>query len=437
MGHFRPFSVWFVALAAAFVIGLAPPGASAQGTEGGGGGGNASQTNSYTLSQDTYDQVQRIEKMMGNDKYDQALSLAHSLMPRARRESKYANALVDQLIAQVYLLQKDYQKAEPYLEEIVKLDALQPESQESVIYQLANIYLVQKQYDQSIALYKEVLAQKEKQKKIPNPQLYYQLGLAYSLKGDYRQAYNFIEEAISKADKPHQDWYQNWFIVAYKMKDYSKAKDIAKTLVADWPNDKEFWSYLANTYLLLNQDSNAAATYALMRDRGMLKTKDQYFQLANLYLEAKAPYKAAMLLQEGMDKGIVPKTSDNYETLANAFMQSREWDKALDILGKEAQLAPSGSVYLRQASIYLNQQDYAKSEQAAQNALNKGGMKSDDEAQAWMILGQAAYAQKNWDAALHAFHQAENFKSEASNAKNWVQYVLTTRNGGNSGGGGH
>jgi len=406
-------------------LGLAAAPAHAQKA---GNNSSSNNTNQYTLSQQTYDQVNRVQKLMGNNKYAQARKLAKSMQARVKKESDYAYALVEQLIAQTYLLQKDYDKAEPYLEKIVELDALQPQAQESVIEELANIYLSQKKYTNAINLYKKVIAAKEKKKKQVQPQTYYRLGLAYSFNNNYQPAMKDIEKAIKMAKKPKKDWYQNWFIVAYKMKDNKKAHDIAQKLVAMWPDDQDFWNYYGNTALLLHRDKEATAIYQLMDKRGMLKSSDDYMQLVNLLIESKDPYKAAEVLSKAMDKGVVSKTANHYDILSSAWIQAQEWNKALDALGKEAALAPTGSVYLRQASIYLNQQDYAKAKQAAQNAVKKGGLKNPG--RGWMVLGQAAYEQKDWKTALNAFHKAENYKEQAKDARNWIQYVSKAKNAG-------
>ncbi len=427
-----------VALAAVLAFSALP--AQAQ-RAGGGDQSGDSQTNQYTLSKPTYDQVLKIQKLLGDDKYTQAIAVAQAAMSRAHNENAYSEALINQLIAQAYLMMKDYDKAEPYLEKIIKLDALQPQSQESVVYELATIYLSQQKYDQSIRLYQQVLTQAQANHRVPDPGLYYRLGLAYSFKGDYQQAYNYIEEGIQKRENPPamngnkssapkvepvpKDWYQNLFIVVYKLKEFDKANSIAKLMVARWPSDKDFWSYYANTYLLQNKDRAATSVYALMYKHGLFKDKDDYMQLVSLYNEQQAPYKAATLLAQAMDKGIVPKTVDNYDLLAGTWSSAQEWDKALDALGKEAALAPTGDVYLRQASIYLSKQEYRKAASTAQNAIDKGGLK--DTGQAWMILGQAAYQANETNTALNAFHKAENYKSQAQNAKGWIKYVNSNR----------
>ncbi|MGH9440382.1 MAG: tetratricopeptide repeat protein, partial [Terriglobia bacterium] len=225
MIRLRDYPLRFLAAVAALAMALTLAGlpliAHAQ-LEGGGGGNKKSdqsdQTNSYTLSQPTYDQVQRVQKLLAANNYSQAISVAKDTLSRAKKESGYAEALINQLIAQGYLLEKNYDAAEPYLERIIQLNALQPQAQLSVVYELATIYLTQKKYDDSIRLYKEVMAQDEQAKKKPDPDLYYRIGLAYSFKGDYQQAYDNIQQAIQLAAKPNKDWYQNWFVVAYKLK---------------------------------------------------------------------------------------------------------------------------------------------------------------------------------------------------------------------------
>ena len=407
----------------------------------------AQQTNQYTLSQATYRQVQRMQKMMGNNNFQKAIDLGESILPRVKKESDYAEALVSQLIANSYLVQKNFNKAEPYLKRIVQLDALQPQNEMSVVQELATIYLVQKNYNGSIRLYQQVFEQAKKNKVQPTPVLYYRYGLAYSYRADannsrqdYEKAIDNVKKAINMAEERHQkdpkkydpvskDWYQSWFVISYKMQDYHQAFDVAKLLVAKWPGNKDFWNYYANVALLLHEDRTATAIYGLMYKKGMFHSKDDYLQLASLLLEQGSPYKAAELLTEGMKKGYIPKTKDNYDQISSAWTSARDWDKALAVLSQEAQVSNNGKVYLRQSEIYLQRRDYEKANQAVQNALNKGGLGS-DEGHALMVLGQTEYELKNYDKAVSAFKRAEKFKQQERDARNWLKYVAQARNGG-------
>ena len=410
------------------------------------GGSNSSNTNQYTLDPGTYRQVQQIQKLMGASKYDKAIALGKSMQSKVKNESDYAEALVDELIANSYLLQKKLDEAEPYLKTIVQLNALQPDSQNSVVQELATVYLSNKNYNGAIRLYKQVLDQAAKTKTQPGPDLYYRLGLAYSYRGDanksdsdYKTALEDVKKAIQmqedlhqkdpkKNDAPDKDWYQSWFVVAYKLKDFEQARSVAKLMVAKWPNNKDFWNYYVNSALLLHDDMQAAAIYGIMYKRGMLESKDDYLQLASLLLEQKAPYKAGEVLAEGIDKGIIPKTKDNYDLLSSSWMAARSWNKALDALGNEAKLSSTGDVYLQQAQIYLTRRDYANASEAAKNALDKGGMKKTGAA--WMTLGQAEFRLNNYSAAIDAFHKAEQYKDQADNARSWIKYVASSRQGG-------
>jgi tetratricopeptide (TPR) repeat protein len=407
------------------------------------GSSSSSGNSNYVLDKPTYQAIQKIQKLMGQDKNNEAIARAKKLLPSAKSESDYAYALVNQLIANNYLIEKKYSSAEGYLKTALELDALQPRAQRSVVVQLATIYLSQKEYKKSISLYKKVIAQtkqKSGKKGEVQPRLYYHLGLAYSFADEYSNAYQYIHKAIvekenmpatknkqGKMVKPEvsKDWYQNLFIVVYKQKNYSKANSIAKTLVARWPNDKTFWSYYANTYLLLKKDKDALNVYALMAKKGMLKSKDEHMQLVSLLVEAHAPYESAKNLKKYMDEGIIPKNKDNYSLLSSLWMQAKDWDNALNALGKQAQLEESGDVYLRQASIYLSKLDYNKAVQSARKAIHKGGLKHPG--QAWMLLGQAAFRAKDTHTALQAFHQASNYKAQREDAQGWIKYVSSTK----------
>lgn len=452
--------IGMVCLLGAVCLQAATPGVAMAQSSNGSSSNSKPRNQDRSISPSTYRSIQRMQQLMSKKKYNQAIKVGKTVLPRATRDSNYAQAIVEELIANSYMAQKEYDPAKPYLQKIIKLDALQSDQQTSVIQQLANIYLMQNDYTSAIHLYEQVLSSYNKKgsgnnngKSQPGPDLYYDLGMAYSYraearskksnskdKPDYQKALNYIKKGVkmknalhekdpAKNDAADKDWYQSWFVMAYRLNDYKQSREVAKTMVSRWPTDADLWNYYANSALMLHDDGQATAIYGIMYRRNMLSGQDDYLQYANLLLEQKAPYKAAEVIAKGLDKGVIKKTKDNYDTLASAWIAAREWDKALDTLGKEAKLASSGSVYLRQAEIYLNRTDYGNAHKAAQQAIQKGNLKKDT-GKAWMALGQASYHMKNYDSAIKAFHSAEKYKSVAQDAENWIKYVKSAQGKG-------
>lgn len=382
--------------------------------------GNNGKTNQYVLTPDVYRVVQRAQKLMSKNHYEKALSSLHNLLPKVKHND-YEHALTLQLIAQVYLLQKHYDKAAPYLAKVVDLNALPPSNENSVVYELATIYISEKKYDNAINLYKKLLSQE----KHPKPQVYYLIGMGYYYKNDLHNALHYIQLAIGKVKKAHESWYRSYFVIEYRLKNFKQANTIAKFLVAEWPSEKQYWDYLSNTYLQMKEDHEALAVMALQYKQGQLKTSDDLNTLANLYLESRAPYKAGEILEKGIKDGVIKKTKQNYDNLASAWEQAREWPKAIAALSKEAQVAKDGNVYMRIAAIYLNQQDYSHANKVAKEAIATGGLKHPG--QAWMIVGQSAFETKQYDDALKAFHHAEKYKRSRAQAANWIKYVENNR----------
>ena len=57
-------------------------------------------------------------------------------------------------------------------------------------------------------------------------------------------------------------------------------------------------------------------------------------------------------MQSGMDGDRIEKTGKNYELLARAYMQAREWDKAIAPLTRAAEMSDEGKFYVQLAQSY-------------------------------------------------------------------------------------
>ena len=133
------------------------------------------------------------------------------------------------------------------------------------------------------------------------------------------------------------------------------------------------------------------------------------------------PYKAATLLQEKMDAGIVPKNEKNYRLLSQAWMLSQEDSKAIPALQAAAKLADDGELDLRLANSYLNIGEYSDCAKSANTAIRKGSLKNPDNAQ--ISLGMCLYNLRRYADAKTAFRNAGKVPRSQRTANQWIRVI--------------
>jgi tetratricopeptide (TPR) repeat protein len=153
----------------------------------------------------------------------------------------------------------------------------------------------------------------------------------------------------------------------------------------------------------------------------MLVKDTEFVTMAQLYLQAEVPYKAATLLQEKMDAGIVPKTEKNYRLLSQAWQLSMEDKKAIPALKAAAALASDGELDQRLANSYLNVGEYGDCVTSANKAISKGGLKNPDNAQ--ISLGMCLYNLRRYGDAKTAFRNAAKVPRSQRTAAQWIKVI--------------
>ena len=117
-----------------------------------------------------------------------------------------------------------------------------------------------------------------------------------------------IENAMRVArerDKPvKEDWYGLLNFAYFQQENYAKVRDIQKILLQNWPKAR-YWKSLAGAYTELGEDEKLIYAYDAAHTQGMLVKDTEFVTMAQLYLQAEVPYKAATFLAEKMNAGVV------------------------------------------------------------------------------------------------------------------------------------
>jgi len=117
----------------------------------------------------------------------------------------------------------------------------------------------------------------------------------------------------------------------------------------------------------------------------------------------------------------VQKNSKNYRLLSQAWQLAMEDKKAIPALQAAARMETDGELYVRLGNAYLNLGEYAQCEEAVRSGLEKGGLKSPDNAQ--ISLGMCLYNQREYQNAIRAFREAGKSSRSRRIANQWITVI--------------
>jgi len=240
----------------------------------------------------------------------------------------------------------------------------------------------------------------------------------------YAEMIRPIEMAMDVArsrNKPVKEaWYGLLNFAYFQEENYAMVRDIQKVMLQNWPKAR-YWKSLAGAYTELGEDEKLIYAYDAAHTQGMLVKDTEFVTMAQLYLQAEVPYKAAKLLQEKMDAGVVAKSEKHYRLLSQAWMLSMEDSKAIPALKAAAALASDGELDLRLANAYLNVSEYGDCVTSANAAVRKGGLKNPDNAQ--ISLGMCLYNLRRYGDAKTAFRNAAKAPRARRTSDQWIRVI--------------
>ena len=322
-------------------------------------------------------------------------------------QSKYAKAMAYRGLAQIKLTSGDSAAAIPLLQQALDLNSLPNDDYFNTMLTLAQVQAQAEQWQPALTTLQKWMSEGGKQS-----------GEAYALEGNiqyrlnqYPQAVQAMKQALAlKADAP-DSWHQLLMASYAGMNDYTAAAKVEQDVLAKNPGDKTALKNLVSLYIQAKQPQNAIKTMEDGLQRGLFTTEKDYLNLAQMYLyvaqneqDPKADaLKAAALLQDGLQKGIVKPGLDPYKQLGNAYYIAGNYDQAMAAWTKGSPYADNGELDMLRAQILLQDQNFSEGRALAQTALQRGVKRV---GAAWTLVGNADLALKDRKGAIAAFEKA-------------------------------
>jgi tetratricopeptide (TPR) repeat protein len=247
--------------------------------------------------------------------------------------------------------------------------------------------------------------------------------LANALAGRKRlkEALPQIDLALSKAKAPKETWMQLKLAVHYELKDYKSCAQTLVQLISMVPDKSDYWKQLSSMFYEMKKDHESLAVLAVAERQGFLNKPHEYRNLYSIYMMLELPYKAGTMLQAAVDAGQVPADETNLESIANAWINAREPDRAEKSLKTLASISERGEYFFKLGAMYGDEERWKESKEVLAKALQKGGIKRTGEA--WMRLAVAEYNLKNEPATYDALRKALNYDEIRKQAGEWLRHL--------------
>ena len=173
----------------------------------------------------------------------------------------------------------------------------------------------------------------------------------------------------------------------------------------------------------LKQDKRALAVLALAYRQGLLETQSDIKQLGNLYQFLDNPYKAATVMEKGVNDGVIEATQKHWEQIGDAWYQAEEMDNALAAFKKAGAASDDGKLDLRRGYILIDQEQWAEACSALSDAIRKGGLEDRRLGEAYLLKGMCELNQGNTAQAREDFGQATRFERSRRPAQQWINHI--------------
>ena len=404
--------IWLLMICSVFAVGSAM--AQQQGEE-----SNQKTKQAQAVSKEVYDRIQQAQEAIDAGDETGALRMLEALEGR-KGLTEYELQNVLNYKGFVYYNMENIEAAIATYERMLQIPSIEEQIKKQTLYTLAQFSTMQEDYPKALNLLDEWFALETNP--APDPYILYAQNL-YQV-NRYADMIKPIETAMDVARKREQDVKEDWYVLLnfayFQQEDYAKVRDIQKILLVNWPK-KRYWFSLAGAYTELGEDQNLVAAYDAAYTQGLLEKEAEFVTMAQLYMQAEVPYKAAVLMDSEMIRGRVAKDAKNYRLLSQAWTLAAEDEAAIPALQEAARLSPEGELNLRLGNAHLNLGQYDECAAAIREGLEKGGIKSPDNAQ--ISLGMCLYNLREYRDAIAAFREAGKTQRSRRIANQWITVI--------------
>ena len=372
------------------------------------------------MTERVYKSLGRIHEMMGEERYQDALDDLEKLARVPLND--HEKALVEQTFGFLYVQMDRYREALDRFEKSLSYNALPGAATQGMLYSLAGLYASEARHLEAIATMRRWFQYEAE----PKAEAYMVIASSFSELERYDDALPYVKKAISKADKPNEDWYMLELAIHIEKDRYADAAGVLRRMLLIWPEKPKYWELLTSIYIEMSEDKNALNALMIAYRNGMITDTDKLLSLVQLNMLLEIPYTAGVIMETEMNNGNIEKTRQSLDMLLVAWTDARAYDKAIGVIDQLAALTGDGDYHLRKARIYNEQGNWKGVTESVDAALKLG---VDEPAPAHMLAGMAYIELENFAESERAFKavQETGNPKQRDNAAEWLSFLNEKR----------
>lgn len=375
-----------------------------------------------TMRPKIFKKLDKARELADNKQYDEALASLKA-MEKIRRNS-YEKAMTWNMVAYVEFNRENYDAAVTAYREVLNTKKLPESLQQTTLYSIAKLYLVQEQYKKALVSMNEwfEVVSASTQKIGPEPYVL-RAQVKYQLE-DYNSALPDVKKAISLVRKQNKQPRENWLLVEravyYQNKDFKSMERCLKDLIALYPKP-QYWVQLSAVYNELGKPEKELSVLETAYEQALLGKESQVVSLAQAMLTLEVPYKSAQVMLKGLKEGVVEENGKNLSLLGDALMIAKEYEQAITVMTQAAGFTQAGKDYYKLAQIHTERQEW----NLALDNVKKAIMDEEftQEANAQVLKGLVLFNLEKLTEAKDAFTAAKAFEKTEKAANQWLAFI--------------
>ena len=357
--------------------------------------------------------LQEMYELSQGEDIDKTIAAAEEMLVN-KVAGAYERSLAAQILGVSRIDKDDYPGAITAFERALQENGLPNNQHFQIMYQIGQLHMSEETYEQALVWLDRFIAETKTDK----PDHIAMRGNALYRLERYDEAEAALKQAIAASEKPDNSWYQLLMATYFETEQLEKAAGIAEEQLAKNPDDRALVRNLAAIYLNADMNEQAITVLEGAKARGLLTEERDYKQLYQLYHYSEKEPLAIATIEEGLSKGILKESLEVYRALGEANYFGEQIPQAIEAYKKAVPFATDGEISLMLGRILAEEERWAETKTAINEALAKGVKRKGD---AYIVLGAAEFGLNNRDAGIAAYREAAKYPETESMAKSWLK----------------